>query len=208
MSSIKSEPSDGFDASNESQGIFLTDDNSHISDAFDINTSEIRPDESVINEIVLTVAYVKNESTSNALDYNTSNSKGNKCIHGQQLTEINVFKTEKTESRNDNTLRKVSDEEHCTMHVKKELQHNHIIEHGISHVKDISNHREIGESDAIGVGELCSSNTARSRNDTHTYLHSEVKRFKCDLCLCSTTTSASLKRHKLIHTGEKPFKCD
>ena len=46
MSSIKREPSDGFDVSNESQGIFLADDNLHISDTFDINTSEIRPDES------------------------------------------------------------------------------------------------------------------------------------------------------------------
>ena len=119
MSSIKSEPSDGFDVSNESQRTFLADDNSHISDTFDINTSEMRPDESLIKEMVLTFAYVKNESTSNVLDYNTSNSRGNECIHGQQLTDINIIKTEKTESRNGNTFRKVTDDEHSTMHVKR-----------------------------------------------------------------------------------------
>lgn len=34
------------------------------------------------------------------------------------------------------------------------------------------------------------------------------KRFTCDYCEKGFYTNANLKRHRLIHTGEKPFKCE
>lgn len=34
-----------------------------------------------------------------------------------------------------------------------------------------------------------------------------IKFFKCLLCEYTTSHSANLKRHAMIHTGEKPYKC-
>ena len=82
------EPSYGFDVGNDSQRIRLRDDNSHISDTLDVNTSDNWPDKSLSEEMLLTVAYVKNESTTNGLNLRTSNSEGNEGSHGQQLTDI------------------------------------------------------------------------------------------------------------------------
>ena len=232
MFPVKSEPSDTFEVGKDSQRIRCIDDNPHISDTLNTDTSDIRPYKSLGEKMLLTVAYVKNERTSHAFDYNTSNSKGNECIHGQQLTDINVIKTEKIEAYSDNTLRDVSDVEHCTMHVKEESQHYHIKDQDIHHMTDISMHERIGESDAIDTGGLWSSNTARSRDEAHKYL--QKKLFKCDKysakrsgdmkkhqlvhpgekpymcgeCAYSTTQSGDLKTHRLVHSGEKPYKCD
>ena len=68
MFSIKREPSDGFDVGNDSQRIRLRDDNPHISDTLDMNKSENQPDKRLNEEMLLTVAYVENESASNGLD--------------------------------------------------------------------------------------------------------------------------------------------
>ena len=203
MFPVKTEPSDTFDVGKDSQRIRCIDDNQN---TFNTDASGNRPDKSIDEEMLLTVAYVKNESTSHAFDYNTSNSKGNECILGQHPTNINVINTGKIEACSDNTSRDVSDGEHGTMHVKEESQHYHIKDQDIHHMTDISMHERIGESDAIDTGELCSSNTTRSGDEAHKYL--QKKHFKCDLCARSTTTYGSLKRHKMIHTGEKPYKCD
>ena len=47
------------------------EDKPHISDTFNVNTSENRHDKILSEEMLLTIAYVKNESTWNALDYNS-----------------------------------------------------------------------------------------------------------------------------------------
>ena len=42
----------------------------------------------------------------------------------------------------------------------------------------------------------------------HLIIHSGEKPFKCDLCEQKFTKKAYLKSHLKIHTGEKPFKCE
>ena len=39
----------------------------------------------------------------------------------------------------------------------------------------------------------------------HALIHSGEKPYKCDLCAYSTTESGALKKHKLRHSGEKTF---
>ena len=103
MFSIKREPSDTVAVGEDSQRIRLMDDNSHISNTLNINTSDNLADKSLRDEILLTVAYVKNESTSNAFDSNASNTKGNEDIYRQRLLDINDVTTDKMEACIDNT---------------------------------------------------------------------------------------------------------
>ena len=136
MFPLKREPADTFDVGKDSQHSRCIDDHTHISDTLNTDTSDNRPDKSLSDEMLLTVAYVKNERTSHAIAFNTSNSKGNECIDGQQLTDINVIKTEQTEACSDKKSWEVIDVDNDTMHVKEEPQHYHIEEH----VTDISQH--------------------------------------------------------------------
>ena len=39
-------------------------------------------------------------------------------------------------------------------------------------------------------------------------VHSGEKPYKCDLCDNSATQSGTLTKHILTHTGAKPYKCD
>ena len=80
----------------------------------------------------LTVAYVQNGSTLNALDYYDLNLEGNKEIHGQHLMDINVIKTEKTEACSENDSRDVTNDENVTVHVKEEPQHLYFSRAGYS----------------------------------------------------------------------------
>ena len=152
MFSIKSETSDTFDVSKDSQRIRCIDTNRHlhISDTLSTNTSENLPDKSFSEEMLLTVAYVKNESTSNTLDYNTSNSKGNKCQNEQHVADIDAIQTEKVEVCSINESGNVTDEEHTMMKVKEESQNYRIEEHDIHYVRDISQLERVGE----GVTQL------------------------------------------------------
>ena len=213
MFPVKSETSDTFDVGKDSHRIRLMDDNPHISNILNINTSENRHDKKLCEEMLLTVAYVKNENVSNSLDYNTSDSKGNEVIYGQNLTDINVIKTERTEAYtcNYNTSGDVNDDEHDTMHVKQELQHYHV-EHNIHLVTDTSQHDRVDMSDTINMGDICPSSATQARHNTHKHIpkrvHLAEKRYKCDLCAHNAKTSWALLRHKRVHTSEKPFKCD
>ena len=165
MFSIKNEPSDGFDVSNESQRSRLRDFKSNISDALDVNTSEIRPDKHLSKEMLLTVAHVKNESTSNELDFKTSNSKGNEGIHRQHLIDIHDTKTEKKEACTDNTSRQATGKTLATIHVEEESQL--FREHDINSITDISQHHRVCESDEIDIGDICPSSATQSRYETH-----------------------------------------
>ena len=41
----------------------------------------------------------------------------------------------------------------------------------------------------------------------HKMIHTGEKPYQCGRCDYSCTTSGNLKRHSLIHTGEKPYQC-
>ena len=220
MFPVKSEPSDTVDVGKDSQCIRLTDDNPDISDTLNTNTSEHRHDKSLSEEMLLTVAYVKNESTSSALDYYNSNSIGSKEIHGQHSIDINVVNTEKTGACSNNNLRDVIDDENDGVHVKEEPQSHNFQEHDIHHVTDIVQYNRVGESDARDMGDDCPSSASQSRNEANKCTHERIysgkthfkcdgeKPYKCDECAYRTTQSGALKTHKLIHSGEKPYKCD
>ena len=63
MFSIKREPSDSIDVGKDSQRIRLMDDNPHIDDTSDIDTSDKLANKYLRDEMLLTIAYVKEEST-------------------------------------------------------------------------------------------------------------------------------------------------
>ena len=49
-------------------------------------------------------------------------------------------------------------------------------------------------------------NSSTLRN--HKRIHTGEKPFKCDVCEMQFTQLHHLSAHKRIHNGEKPFKCD
>ena len=85
-------------AGNNSPRIGHMEENPHISDLSNVYTSttRFRPDEEGHGkEMLLTVAYVKNEpGTPYVPDYNTASPKGNESLHGQNLISMNAIKTE------------------------------------------------------------------------------------------------------------------
>ena len=231
MFSIKSETSDTIDEGKDSQRIRCIDTNRnlHIGDTLSTNTSDNWPDKDLSEKMLFTVAYVKNESTSNALDYHPSNSKGNKCMNEQYLANIHAMKMEKVEGCSSNKPGNVTKEEHVMMNVKEDLQHNHTIEHDINHlsdtsqddrtieheyhhVADTSQHDRAGGNTAINIGVICPSSATEPRAGMQKYIHKRVlsgeKCFECNLCVCSTTTYGTLTKLKLIHARETPYKCD
>ena len=153
-----------------------TSENPHISHALDIYTSEIQPDKNLSNEIFMTVAYVKNESTSNMLNYDSLNSKGNEGCHERNLTDISVMNMEKKEACTDNTSGDVTDDEHGTVQAKETSQHYHIKGNNINHMPDISQHYKVGVSDAVAMEDVFSSSAtqtkAKTQNGTHKRLYS------------------------------------
>lgn len=42
----------------------------------------------------------------------------------------------------------------------------------------------------------------------HTVIHTGEKLYKCDICLAAFNRKENLKRHMMTHTGEKPYTCD
>ena len=212
MFQVKSEPSNAFDVGKDSQYIRLMDYNPNPSDSLNTNTSDFRPDKSLSEGVLLNVAYVKNESTSNALDYYNLTSKGNKEGHGQHIMDINAIKTEKIEVCSENTSRDVIDDENVRVHVKEEPQHHYFQEHGIHHVTDNAQYNEVGVRGTRDMGFDVPSSATQSRNEAHKCIHKRVHsgetHFKCDECTHSTTKYEHLRTHKLIHSGEKHYKCD
>ena len=237
MFPVKREPSDTFDVGKDSQHSRCIDDHPHINDTLNTDTSDNRPHKSLSDDMLLTVAYVKNESTSHVFNYSTSNSKGNECIDGEQLTDINIIKTDKTEVCSDNTSGEVIDDDNETMHVKEEPQYYHIKEH----VTDISQHDCVkgeGHNTMHDKVELKHFLIIEHKFDNVTDISQNYKVGKSDaidigdMIICpssatlsryetqkrinkrghsgenSTTTSGALKKQKMIHVGVKPYKCD
>ena len=211
MFPVKSEPSDTFDVGKDSQRIISMDDNQNISDTLNTNTSDNQSDKSINDEMFLTVAYVKNERTSHASDYNASYCKRNECIHGQQVTDINVIKSEKTDVCTDITSGDVTDDEPTTIHVEEESEHYNIKGNDISHMTGIWQYYRVGESNTIDMEDSCPPSLAKSRDETYKGIknaeHSAEMRFKCDVCAYSTGRYFDLKKHNRVHSREKPFKC-
>ena len=85
MLPVKSKTSETFDAGKDSQRIRLMDENPYISATLNISTSGNQHDKILNEEMLFTVAYVKNESTSNALGYNSSDSIENEGVYGHHL---------------------------------------------------------------------------------------------------------------------------
>lgn len=44
--------------------------------------------------------------------------------------------------------------------------------------------------------------------NTHFLIHTGEKPYKCEMHLESFTESGNLKQHPLKHTGKKPYKCE
>ena len=207
MFPVKSEPSDTFDVGKESQRIRCMDNNPGSGDTLNSGISDNRPDKNLSDDMLLIVAYVKNESISNAPDYNDSSSKRNIDSYGQHFMDINDIKTEKTEACTLHTSGGVTEEEDCTIHVKEESQNNHIKEHDINHMTDISQQDRVSVRDAIDMGDTYPSSATQSKYETQKYIdkkcHSGEKRFKCDVVDYSARSSSHKKRHKLVHSREK-----
>ena len=212
MFSVKSEPCGAFEVGTESQRTSVMDDNPRVSDNLNINTSENQRDKSLSNEILMTVTYVKNESTSNTLNYATLNCKRNDNFYEQNLTDISVMKTEKKEVCTDNTSEDVTDHEHDTMQAKETSHLDCIKGTDINHMADISQHDKVGDIDIVDMEDVCSSSATKARAKTQKctqkILHSGERRFMCDLCTYCARQLSDLKRHKLVHSRERPYKCD
>ena len=147
MFPVKSEPSDTFDVGYDLQRIMCMEDNPHFSKNLNTKTSENRPATSLSNEMLLTVAYVKNESISNTFDCKTSGHEG---IHGQRLMDFNATTAEKTEVCTVNTSGNVTDEKQDTMHMKEESPHITILEnHDINHMTATSQHYRIEDEEHV-----------------------------------------------------------
>ena len=135
--------------------------------------------------MLLTVAYVKNESTTNGLDFRTSNSEGNEGIDEQHLIAMADVKTERTEAYPDSTSGDVTDEEHDMMHMKQESEDYHFTGHAIRHMTDTSQLDRICESDAKDMDTICPSSATQSTAKAHTHIskivYSRGKRFNCDV---------------------------
>lgn len=57
--------------------------------------------------------------------------------------------------------------------------------------------------------DLCPYSTNyKQRLKRHSLVHSGERPYKCEMCDRIFTQSTSLTRHRLIHTGQKPFSCD
>ncbi|ESO96894.1 hypothetical protein LOTGIDRAFT_94587, partial [Lottia gigantea] len=51
------------------------------------------------------------------------------------------------------------------------------------------------------------ASTRKAMLDLHSRIHTGEKPFKCDLCAYATGDHNSLRRHKMRHTGQKQYKC-
>lgn len=57
------------------------------------------------------------------------------------------------------------------------------------------------------ICELCGESFIRQKKALHMQIHHEKVTFKCDICQREFNLRNNLLRHKMRHTGEKPFAC-
>ena len=70
-----------------------------------------------------------------------------------------------------------------------------------------TSNRMMDETDAR-ICDLCGYSTSKASNfKRHKIIHSGEKPYKCGSCDYSCTTNDSLKKHSYTHTGDKPHQC-
>ena len=222
MFPVKSEPSDTLDVGKDSQRIRLMDENPHINDYLNINTSDKLAGTSPSEEMLLTVAYFKNESISNTFDFNSSNCKGKKGIHEKHEIDISAIKTEKKGACSDNTSGDIT-EEACSDNTSGDITEEACSDNTSGDITE----------------EECSDNTPGDRTEEHKTMQIEeesedyhVKEHDRDLVTgisihgrtgksaavdigqlyFSKTNQSQYETHKYVqekeHSGEKRLKCD
>ena len=235
MFPVKSEPSDTLDVGKDSQRISLMDDTLYINGASDINTSDNRPDKNHSEEMLLTVAYVKNESMSNTLDFNSSNCKGNKGIHEKHEVDMSAIKPEKKGACNDNTSGDITEKE-CSDNTSGDRTEEECSDNTSG---DITEEACSDNTSGDSTEEVCSGNTSGDITEEHKTMQMEEESEDChvkehdsnhvtdisihggigysaeidmgELCL-SKTSQSRYETHKYVqekvHSGEKRVKCD
>ena len=135
----------------------------------------------------------------------------------------NEYKTINTLGNLKQYQRKRTSEKHyqCTSCKNKFIQLSHLKQHQCSQAGtnveqnkcDPIGSRRDGEQDqgkttVYYTCEICGKNFLQQNNlKRHNLLHSGERVYECDVCEKSFNTLGNLKQHQRIHTGEKPYEC-
>ena len=163
---------------------------------------------------------------------NTSDEKHFECeICNKRFSEkSNLFKHKKTIHFGDKKYK-------CETCDKEFVQSSHVKRHEKAHFEGkihecktclrkfssadvLKFHQRIHSGENVYKCELCDKSFAQKGNlkrhkkihdaygnsQEKTYLRQSQRTYECDIC-CKTFASSELKKHKIIHSDQKPFQC-